>query len=319
MRTPIIIILTLLVAACNSKQENLSSTDQTALKTIFHVVNHGDTLTSDEELNLEWVKLDKENFNNILSLLNKPNTLKDKDQFLKSIIKLDIRETKDLGFGLTYHECAQYGGYVTTWISILSFENAVIQYDMRYSEDDFKIIDYLIKQDSTLKSQISFVVDTLEPYSFYYQDKLAFDKFKTNIASKLGPIKLSADNSDQNFSLNYSILTNPINSYDYGTYCYESGSEPAGRKAINYFISSNNTAAIREIMKGYNPEGRLYAIEALLTAAKEKKTTLTNEDKVLIKNILALNIPISTCSGCIVSKSTADELLDAKLKDILTK
>jgi len=318
MRTPII-ILTLLIAACNSNgQQNHSLTDQTALRTI-HIVNHADTLTSDKELNLEWVKLDKENFINILSLLNNPKTLKNKGEFLKSIIKLDLRETKDLGFGLTYFECAQYGCYVTTWISLLSFENKIIQYDIHYSQDDFKIINYLIKRDTKLKNEISFVADSLELYSFYYQDKSAFDKFKTNVANQLGPIKLSSDNSDKNFASNYSILTNPINSYDFGTSCYYSGEEPDGRKAINYFISSNNIEAIREITKGYNPEGRLYAIEALLTYVKKAKAILTNEDKILIKKILALNIPISACSGCIVSKSTADDLLDAKLKNLLTK
>lgn len=316
MRTTTILILTLLFAACNSVKVYKSSTDKKALKTI-HIVNLGNTLTSEKELNHEWVKLDEENFKNILSLLNNSNTLKDKDQFLKSIIKLDIRDTKDLGFGLTYYKCAQYGGYVTTWINLLSFKNEIIQYNIKYLEDDFKIIEYLINRDTKLKSEITIVADSINPYSFIYQNQSTFDKFKTNVADKLGPIKLLSDNSDKNFSLNYSILTNPINSYDFGAYCYEGSEEPEGRKAINYFTSSNNVSAIREIIKGYNPEGRLYAIEALLTAANEKKIILTNEDKKIIKNILILKIPISTCSGCMVYKSIANELLDEKLKNIL--
>ena len=311
-----IIISIFLITACNSNKVNHSSTKETALKTI-HIANHIDTMTLDKELTLDWVRLDKDNFNNIFSLLNNQRALADKDLFLKSIIKLDIRETKDLGFGLTYFECAQYGGHVTTWISLLSFENAIIQYDIRYSEDDFKIIAYLINQDAKLKSEIAFVADTTDTYSFYYQDSSAFDKFKSHVASKLGLIKLSPDNTDEKFASNYSILTNPINSYDFGTLCYESGVEPEGRKAINYFTSSNNISAIREIVKGYNPEGRLYAIEALLTAVNKKRTALTDEDNQLIKNILALDIPISACNGCIVSKSTAGDLLDAKLKALI--
>lgn len=316
MRTSILIILGLLFGACHSNLENKAQIREANLKTI-HVAKLIDTLVSDKGLNQEWIKLDKEAFNNILSLLGNPNAFKDKDQFLKSIIKLDVRDTKDLGFGLTHIEGAQYGGYVTTWISLLSFENEIIQYDIRYSEDDFRIIDYLIKNDTKLKNEISFVVDSIEPYSFYYQNQTALDKFKTSVADKLGQIKLLPGDSDKHFSLNYSVLTNPINSYDFGTYCYEGGDEPAGRKAINYFTSANNISAIREIIKGYNPEGRLYAIQALLTYVKETKALLTNEDKVLIKNILAMDIPISSCRGCIVSKSTADDLLDAELKSLV--
>jgi hypothetical protein len=311
MRIPIIIVWTILIAVNNA-------TAQTALKTIG-IVDPMDTLIPDKDLNPEWMQHDQENLKNIFSLLDNQEVLKQENQFLKSIINLDIRDTKDLGFGLTFYECAQYGGYVTTWISLLSFENKIIQYDIRYKEDDFKIIDYLIRHDRQLGSAISFVVDTLAPFGFYYQDTLAFARFKINVASKSGPMKLLAGKSDEKVILNFSILTNPINSYDYGTSCYESGVAPEGRTAINYFVHSNNIPVIREVIKGYNPEGRLYAIEALLIAANEGKTILTNEDKKLIKDILSLNIPISSCRGCLVSKSTANELLDEKLKAILTK
>lgn len=315
MRVSFLAILGLL-SACKSNVQHEPTTSGTTLKTI-HVPNLTDTLTTDADLNSEWLKLDKENFNNILSLLDNQSALNNQDQFINSIIKLDIRETKDLGFGLTYFECAQYGGYVTTWINLVAFKNVIIQYEISYSKEDFQIIDYLIKRDPKMRNEISYVVDSTARYSFSYLDSLTFDEFKTNVASELGPIKLSSSEQDNEFYSNYSILTSPFNSYDYGTTCYYSGVEPEGRTAINYFVSSNNVETIREIMKGYNPEGRLYAIEALLTAVKEKKATLTEQDKVSIKRILALKIPISTCSGCMVSTSTADDLLDEKLKELI--
>ena len=113
------------------------------------------------------------------------------------------------------------------------------------------------------------------------------------------------------------MLVSPFYTYEYGSNCGEAGVDPTGRKAINYFVSNNDTATLRKIIKGYNPEGRLYAIEALLSLVSNGKTVLTNEDKKIINSVLSLKIQLSTCSGCMLEKSDARSLLSPKYKRLL--
>ncbi|TRX03228.1 hypothetical protein [Flavobacterium gawalongense] len=267
----------------------------------------------EEKLNLDWVKLDSIAYNNILRVIRDPSLLKNKDKFVRSIIPFHIRETKDLGFGLTYIECAQYGGYVTASIKILSFENEIIQYEISYSDKDYKIIESIFKKNNVLKKKTSHGTDKCKPHTFCFQNHVLFDKFKGNVSKELGKINLNINtiNSDSQYYYNY--LINPINSYIFGTFCSDGDFELEGRKAINHFISKNDFTTIKEIIKGYNPEGRIYAVEALLNFVKEGKTTLTKEEKFAIQKIIALKIPIRICYGCIISQSTAKELLAFKI------
>ncbi|OWP85515.1 hypothetical protein BWK60_13700, partial [Flavobacterium covae] len=309
-------LLFFLITICFSQQSkrNLVSENKSF---IINFINTNDTITTQKSLNLEWLKLDLENLNNIISIANNKKALENDSFFKKSIINFDLRDTKDLGFGLTLIDGAQYGGYVTTWVKALTYKNKIIQYEFSYTINDFEIVNYLIKNNTDLKSKIILKQTDVAPYSLNYINELSYQNFTNKAKKKLGKINLKIDNTNEKLKAAYNLLTDPINTYDFGKYCYEGSSQPEGYKAINYLISSNNLNIIKEIIKGYNPEGRLYAIEAILVAASENKIVLTNEDKALIKKILKLNILIKKCDGCKVFKTYVGEILDSKLKKLI--
>lgn len=276
-------------------------------------------LFAQEELRQDWIKLDSVIYRNLINTLASDNLSKDKDSFFKNFKKLNI-DKKDLGFGLTLFECVQYGGYATARFEILVYENQIIKYKIGYDDDDTRIVDYLLKKDNSLKLKTAKLKNSDSPYEYNFIDSLKYQSFQKRVAENLGELRLKIDTTNRDFQSNFTILTEPTIEYAFGSSCGFGGVDPIGRKAINYFASFKNNADIfRELIKGYNPEGRIYAIEALLNLAMNKKIVLSKEDKQVIKKVLSLKIPIYECSGCIHMNSTASEVLDPQLKKFLKK
>ena len=65
---------------------------------------------------------------------------------------------------------------------------------------------------------------------------------------------------------------------------------------------------VRTALRGMNPEGRVYAAEALLSLARAGGE-LTAGDQAAIAKVRALKIPIRVCEGCIVGAEPAAKLL----------
>ena len=103
-------------------------------------------------------------------------------------------------------------------------------------------------------------------------------------------------------------LTSPLLSYDFGTMCYFAGTPPEGRKAIDKLVAARRTDLLQMALLGPNPEGRVYAAEALMKL-DERELNLTGRTRAIIARVRALKIPISVCEGCLVSTKPAAQLL----------
>jgi len=89
-----------------------------------------------------------------------------------------------------------------------------------------------------------------------------------------------------------------MENYYYGYTCGPGGGEPKGRKAFEKIVEAKRFDLLRNIIRGYNPEGRAYALEAFLAVYSEAEPFLTKEDKSCIKKLLLSDIQINACGGC---------------------
>lgn len=101
------------------------------------------------------------------------------------------------------------------------------------------------------------------------------------------------DNSD------YKLLVDSLSYLEFGKDCGFAGDfQPEGRKAISNLISDQNYSLIRSVLDGYNNEGRVYAIEALLELNIKGEIILTETEKQKIKSIIEDDFEFDRCLGC---------------------
>lgn len=225
-------------------------------------------------------------------------------------------------------------------IFINKFGNNISYYDEFQLEDSVKYVSFYVKQydcdfgidfrylalnHNIIKLKIDFFNDSdikldkilydlkesifinnsiLKKHSFEFVNSSEFQKFY------VVPLK----KHNHKYLENFNVLTDPLIKYDFGGYCYYEGIQPKGAKAVEYFIKRKDIYSLKEILKGYNPEGRLYAAEALLKLAyKYQKIVLSEDIKILINQIINSNIKINVCSGCRTSSLTVKEIIDDEM------
>jgi hypothetical protein len=99
----------------------------------------------------------------------------------------------------------------------------------------------------------------------------------------------------------------PLSELDYGTACYWAGMPPPGREAIDHLIAKQRYDLIGNVLRGYSPEGRLYALEAILTKGRESQSLLQRNCQT-ISRVVNLPTAINTCYGCLGGRHTAKEV-----------
>lgn len=102
-------------------------------------------------------------------------------------------------------------------------------------------------------------------------------------------------------------LTDPWADLTFGASCYEDGGPPAGRKEADALRLAGRVNALDAVLRGPNPEGRLYAAQALLTLASEG-APVPSGLHTAIHIVRNLPVRIRSCSGCCVEHRTAGEL-----------
>jgi len=99
----------------------------------------------------------------------------------------------------------------------------------------------------------------------------------------------------------FDYLTSPIENWGVG------GRE--GEIAIDALVNANRIDLIENVLRGFNPGGRVYAALALLKLNKGNKLVLSADTVGTIEKVRYLDISIGTIAGCLVSSRTAKEIL----------
>lgn len=281
-------------------------------------------LAQGERINEDWLKKDKSNFINLMEILLSEN--KEINFFQQELNNLGVRANQDIGFNAKKYEFAQGGGYISNWIKICTLKDSIFYCKVSITSDDVEKMEILAQRDSSILKLLSQNWNRksfkqngglFESFDYEYINQDLYTRFKENVENDFGKIENVQDDSMAH--MDYQTLVSPFENYDFGYACYYAGTQPKGRVAIEK-IKASNPNLVRSIIKGYSPEGRIYAIEALLELVENGKLTLTIDDKEIIRKVLNLEIPINRCQGCIVSAILARELFkEEKFNRILDK
>lgn len=280
---------------------------------LFSFIN---LLAETNTVNESRLKQDEENMLNLMEVLNSGSL--EIDFYKKNIENLNIHSEKELGFGVKNIEAYQSGAYTSNVISIYTYNNKIFYFRVRIIGKDIEKIDILKKRNSSIAQFISdkWIVDdyqrfpTLSPIitkrlKYHFLDQETYSIYKTRIANKLG--KLLDMPVDHSLRDEYEILISPFEQYNFGTACGYAGIPPLGRQAIKV-IKKRNPQLLRNIIRGYSLEGRIYGIQALLELASKNMIQLTKEDISTMKKVINLDVIVNQCGGCMSSSLKAKEL-----------
>ena len=135
------------------------------------------------------------------------------------------------------------------------------------------------------------------------------DRDQKAVATELGVmrgVQVPAELKDD-----YEYLISPLQNSVVGSGgCGFAGTTPNGKKALDALMQAHRVDLVENVLRGFNPGGRVYAALALLRL-KSSGLPLSAETQTTIKKISDLDIKIGTCSGCLFFHRTAKEILES--------
>lgn len=268
----------------------------------------------EESFNNEWLEIDKRVFLSFSEYISRGDF--EVQSFNDNILNLEMPDQSDLWYGCKRIEVLQSGGYIGNSIVIRSKKGSIFYFKATLNIRATKAIKRVAEYDERIerllnnnwrilayKSKDSLGNDTkIEQYQFLYENNDLKKSFTKSIDNYLGekiPVKL-----DSSLVESYSLLMDPYSTYNYGEYCQPRGIKPSGRIAIEELINAKRFDLIKNVLRGYNPEGRAYAIEALVKYHSKNKTNLDEGDKQVIQKLIKSYLYVNTCKGCFIENKS---------------
>ncbi len=209
------------------------------------------------------------------------------------------RDTRIVGPDARWMRFARGGDEVTIWIDAIVHRSTVAAIRLRSlgGSDTWKqaAAKALGNMASVKKDGLDHRLEHTQPLDRYR--KATHAMFKTPPATPWG-----------GFTDDVRTLMDPLGDLDYGTSCYEAGEAPPGRPAADRLRLQGNWSAFAAILKGLNPEGRLYAAQALLLLAAEG-VPVSKDARDAIDVVRRMKVQVSTCNGSLVQDRTPHEVM----------
>ncbi|HXQ69326.1 MAG TPA: hypothetical protein VN844_02520 [Pyrinomonadaceae bacterium] len=140
-----------------------------------------------------------------------------------------------------------------------------------------------------------------------YEYPSVLAEYKSLVAARLGPMKSVQVPSDLKSGYEYLISLDENSVVGRGA-CDYGGSLPIGLTLMTDLVKAGRVDLIENILRGYNPGGRVYALLVLLKL-KRKGMKLSDQTLQSMRVVSDLEIPIETCSGCIHWNQTAKAII----------
>ncbi|HEX5137192.1 MAG TPA: hypothetical protein VFY93_09480 [Planctomycetota bacterium] len=259
-------------------------------------------------VNEEWAAKDVEAARRIAGALGETEISK----FLEKLKASDAEEDRDIGFLARRLRLAVYGGHTTTWVTVVSWKDAVGPVEVRCHEGDAETW-------AALRDRIKAEYKGFDPevgdagLRVRVGARAGPDGFREGRNEVLGP-PLGIDPHPA-LSDAYLLLWSPTSDLVYGWMYGEDGAPPPGRDAVEKILAhEHGRALLEDILRGPNPEGRLYAAEALLRLEK-KGGKLGEQEKRDIEWVRKSSVKIHVARGCEVSWEPAEAPLKEMLED----
>lgn len=235
------------------------------------------------------------------------------EDFVRKLAPDDTDEDREIGFGARRLRLALFGGYTTARVTVIAWNGRVGPVEIRY--DDVDPEDWSQLRDRiapAYKGRDPAVSDTsLRVGVGHRADPAGFREAR---AKTLGP-PLGID-PDPSLEKAYVLLWSPFSDLVYGTMYGEDGGPPPGREALETLVAHDRgEALLDDVLRGPNPEGRLYAAEGLLRLERKGKK-LGEDVRKNIEWVRKSDVGIQVCRGCEVSCERAAAPLAETLEEL---
>ena len=207
----------------------------------------------------------------------------------------------------------KFGGYTSIQFLIVKTGSEIIYLEAGLNSNETKILDSLASINKKLRERMRLwqhekvkINESIWGVELLYRYKnhKALNRLYRFLDKKYGP-KDSVEIKDKEMMKHYRILMYPTYVYPYaGRYGYPP-QIPKGRKAMEYLVKHKRFDLLNNVLKGYNPEGKVYAIEAL---AKENK--ITAENLKSIRFLVANGGMIQSMVGCLPEYLTYKDIIN---------
>jgi hypothetical protein len=246
-----------------------------------------------DALREDWVAKDVDAARRVAGALSETKL----PRFLERLGSASTEEDRDIGFGARRLRLAVYGGYTTTWVTIVSWDGGVGPLEAFCHEEAEVWAALRDRIKAEYKGRGPEVGDTgLRVRLGARADPEGFRRERNRV---LGP-PLAID-PHPSLEEAYLLLWSPTSDIVYGRMQGEGGEPPEGRNAVERILGhEQGPALLDDILRGPNPEGRLYAAEALLRLEK-KGLRLDEQVRKSIDWIRESGVKIHVARGCEIS------------------
>ena len=259
-----------------------------------------------QTLRADWLAHDVVNIQRYLPQLkqNEPLTL---DSLEKIFASPPSYGNYDLGFGGRRFHFAKSGGYTSLRVDGFIFNNSIGYYTISVEcYLSWPLIRTAIINASKRASDLE-----LTEGEYGLSQRREFPNvvadYKNKIATQFG--EMAPVNVPRELNEHYELLVKLGNNSELGSGCGYSGQTPRGKEAIDAIVKAGRVDLIVNILRGYNPGGRMYAALALIDMQR-KGAELPADVLPALEVVRNLDLPLETCSGCIHFPKTAKKIID---------
>ena len=252
----------------------------------------------EQPIRADWLGADVANIERLLPQLkhSEPLTL----EKLTTIFGHDPRTT-DLGFGGRTFAFSKASGYTYLRVNGFAFNDTIGSYEISLDCSSWSKVSSVLTDAWKRSSDLEF---TEWKYGISHEREFpdVIAGFKTAVSTQLGelqPVIVPSHLKDAYESL-VSLRNNSV--IGPGP-CGFAGTTPQGKRAVDTLVVANRLDLIGNILKGYNPGGRMYAALALI-AMQRKGTELPPDLLQALDVIRNMDIQLETCLGCIIIPKT---------------
>jgi hypothetical protein len=259
--------------------------------------------SKEAEVDREWLARDLKRVEQLRAALALPELTVEALQ--RALQSPDVREDRDIGCGARRVELAAYGGYTTAWIDVLARAGdrghesrvAALRIVQRGSTDPPPGVVAALRE--AWKDDASLVGAEFERER---EDAKLFAALRADTGKALGG-RVGAEVPDE-LRVAFDRLASWSHDLIVGDSFGIDGGPPPGAGEIAALAGAQRFDLVSAVLRGFNPEGRVYAAHALLARGR-----LDPADAAAIAQLRALPVEISVSVGCVVSRVTFGEAL----------
>lgn len=253
-----------------------------------------------ESLNRVWLADDYRSME-LISLLATPAPLT--TQKIMDILDVgDMDDTEeDLGFGATRFNVKSGHGYTSLSVEAFVFRGTIGSYKLELDsspENWTRIRERMIE---LWRQHNGPSFEEGERGLIHIErDDSVLRKYQAAVLAELGEMKPAAIPTELQKS--FDSLTKPMEIDNVGS--------SDGKMAIAALVNAERFDLVENVLRGFNPNGRIYAAKELLKLNKEGRLSLSADTLAVIAKISNLDIQIRTVCGCSVDRRLAREILE---------